>query len=337
MPLPFSFRMERPAVVRYAAAVVATLVALAVTYPAAPYLERVIFILFWPAVIASAWFGGIGPAILASALSVLAVDYFLTGVPSQLAPTSPEDLIPFAVFLFASTAVALLTNTARSARRLAAQAATRNAELAHELELQAMELEQQLEESQALSEELLQSTEELAERTTAAEAAEQFSNGILDSIAHPFVVYDAHWHFRFINDAAADEFRQSPHASHSPPIGRVLWDVYPDIVGTVVEREMRRSATERRPVTFEAFDPARGTWSQLSCFPLADGGLATQWTDITARKRAEEAEHYLVRASEVLAHRWTTRPRSGSSRTSWCLISPTGAPFMSSTTTEPRN
>jgi K+-sensing histidine kinase KdpD len=36
-------------------------------------------VLFWPAVIGAAWFGGMGPAILASTLSVLAVDYFLLG------------------------------------------------------------------------------------------------------------------------------------------------------------------------------------------------------------------------------------------------------------------
>ena len=102
------------------------------------------------------------------------------------------------------------------------------------------------------------------------------------------------------NESAAAVFRQSPRASHDPPIGRVLWDVYPDIVGTVFEREMRRAATERRPVTFEGFYPARGEWFALSCFPLADGGLATQWIDITTRRRAEEAERYLTRASQAL-------------------------------------
>ena len=292
---------ERSIAVRYAAAVGATLLALAVTIPIASYLQRVIFVLFWPAVIGAAWFGGLGPAILASALSVLLVDYFLIGPPGQLAIATPEDLVPLAVFLFASTAVALLTDATRTARRTAAQAAAQNAELAHELELQATELEQQLEESQSLSEELEQSTEELAKRTAAAEAADTFTKGILDSIAHPFVVHDADWRFRYINEAAAAVFRQSPRASHDSPMGRVLWDVYPDIVGTAFEREMRRAAAERRPVTFEALYAARGEWLALSCFPLADGGLATQWIDITTRKRAEEAERYLTRASEVLA------------------------------------
>jgi len=298
-PIVVPIPRERGIAVRYAVAIGVTLLALAVAFPIASYLQRVVFVLFWPAVISAAWFGGVGPAVLSSVLSVLLADYYLIG-PGQLALTSPEDLIPFGAFLFASTGVALLTDATRTARRTAARAAAQNAELAHELERQAAELEQQLEESQVLSEELEQSTEELAERTTAAETAETFTKGILDSITHPFVVHDADWHFRYINDPAAAVFRQSPRASHDPPIGRVLWEVYPDIVGTAFEREMRRAAAERRPAAFEAFYPARGEWLALSCFPLADGGLATQWIDITARRRAEEAERYLTRASQVL-------------------------------------
>ena len=85
----------------------------------------------------------------------------------------------------------------------------------------------------------------------------------------------------------------------------MLWEVYPDIVGTVFEREMRRAATERRPVTFEAFYPGRGEWSMLSCFPLA-GRRARDAVDRTSprSKRAEETRA-LPRARE--------RGRSGSS------------------------
>jgi signal transduction histidine kinase len=169
---------ERPALVRYSVAVGATLLALGATLPLQSTLQHLIFVLFWPAVIGSAWFGGVGPAVLASVLAVASVDYLII-VPGRLAPTSADDLIPLGVFLFASTSVALLTGAARTARQAAADAAAQNAELAQELEQQAIELEQQLEESQALSEELEQSTEELAERTAAAEEAEAFSRGVL--------------------------------------------------------------------------------------------------------------------------------------------------------------
>lgn len=83
-------------------------------------------------------------------------------------------------------------------------------------------------------------------------------------------------------------------------IGRVVWEVYPELVGTDLEREMRRASTERIPVSFESHDAARGEWSALFCYPLPEGRLATQWRDITERKRAEEASHYLARASQAL-------------------------------------
>ena len=70
---------ERGIAIRYAVAVGVTMVALAVAFPIAAYLQRVIFVLFWPAVIGAAWFGGVGPAILSSVLSVLLADYFLIG------------------------------------------------------------------------------------------------------------------------------------------------------------------------------------------------------------------------------------------------------------------
>ena len=297
--LPAIVPAEWPAFVRYGVAVGASLLALGVTLPIASALERVILVLFWPAVIGAAWFGGVGPGIVASVLSIALANYFLVGTPGELT-FAPADLLPLGVFLFASTSVALLTDATRTARRTAARAAARNAELAHELEMQAIELEQQLDESQSLSEELEVSSEELAERSVAAEKAEAFSRGIIESIADPFVVHDADWRFRYINEAAAAVFRQSPRASLESPIGRLLWEVYPDIAGTVFERQMRRAAAEQRPVTFEAFSPARGEWYRLSCYPLADGGVATQWTDITARKRSEETEHFVARASEIL-------------------------------------
>ena len=206
-------------------------------------------------------------------------------------------------------------NAEEQSRRLAAESAARAEATRRSQELdsinaqlqeQAAELEAQTEEAQSLAEELEQANEQLQdlviqaeESRAAAESAEQFSRGILESIADPFVVQDAEWRFQYINAAAAEQFRWSGHDGSSM-IGRVLWEEYPQIVGTVYEREMRRAVAERIPVTFEAHHPERAAWSSLHCYPLAGGGLATQWRDITDRKRAELSARYLARASEVL-------------------------------------
>ena len=151
------------------------------------------------------------------------------------------------------------------------KAAHDNAELAVQLENQTVELESQLEESQTLSEELEQTSTELHERTEEAEAADRFSRGILESISDPFVVQDATWRFRYINQAAARVF-EAGALQHAELEGRVLWDVYPHLTGTPIEREMKRAARERVPVTFEAFNAERGTWSQFFPYTENRGG-----------------------------------------------------------------
>jgi len=284
------------------------LAALLLTLPMRPYLQSAIFIFFWPAVTGVAMIAGLGPAVFASVLSVVLADYYLIAPLGGLSPGDPTEVVPLIVFLTTSVLVSSMANKLREARRRATEAATDNAaqaatmeQQAMELEQQAMELEQQLEESQSLQEELEESSEELVERTAEAEAADAFSRGILASIADPFVVHDADWRFRYINEAAAKIFRGDGRGDAKSLIGRVVWDAFPNLVGSVFEKEMRRAAEERVPVTFEGFYAERGEWTLMFCYPLPDGGLATQWKNITAVKRAEESASYLAKASDVLA------------------------------------
>jgi PAS domain S-box-containing protein len=197
-----------------------------------------------------------------------------------------------------------------NARRLAAEEAAREeaerrahelAVLAEQLEQHAVELEAQTEEAQSLSEELEATNDELLRALHLVEDAERFARGILESISDPFVVHDADWRFRYINAAAAKVFATSEQELARDPTGRVVWEIYPELRGTVFEREMRRAMEDRVPVTFEAFYRERGEWSHLFCYPLPDGGLATQWKNVTDRKKSEEAAHYLARASAVLS------------------------------------
>jgi signal transduction histidine kinase/PAS domain-containing protein len=282
---------------RYLVAVLAVGIAFGLTVLLEPFVARVIFVLFWPAIVITAATCGLGPAILASILAVLLVEYWFLP-PRLTVGVQPTDAATLLIFLIMAFVVSALADRRRLAEVRAAAAARENAELAKRIEDQAIELESQLEESQALAEELEQATAELEERREEADAATQFSRGILESISDPFVVQDAEWRFRFINDAAAEIL--SSHGNREGLLGRVLWDVYPDIVGTAFEREMRRAARDRTPVTFEAFYPERGTWAELHCYPLADGGLATQWKNVTAKKKAEEARRYLDGVTELL-------------------------------------
>ena len=283
--------------VRILIPVVAVAIAFGLTVLFESFVGRVVFVLFWPAIIITAATAGLGPAMLASLLAVILVDYWFL-LPRHTLSAQPSDAVTLLIFFVTASIVSALADRRRRAEDRAVARARENADLAKQIEEQAIELESQLEESQAMAEELEQTTVELEERREEADAATQFAQSILESISDPFVVQDADWRFRFINDAAAEIL--SSHGDRAELLGRVLWDVYPDIVGTAFEREMRRAARERVPITFEAFYPERGTWAELHCYPLQDGGLATQWKNVTAKKKAEEARRYLDGATELL-------------------------------------
>jgi PAS domain S-box-containing protein len=280
----------------YAIALGLTAAAVAITFALKPYLTRAIFLAFWPAILVTAWLGGFGPALLASIAAVGIVDYYFIP-PQGFSLSSGDDVATLIAFLLTSALTSWTVSVFNRSREQAATAARENAKLVKQLDAQSAELSSQLEESQAMQEELEHSTEELAERSQQTEAAERFSRGILESISDPFVVQDSEWRFRYINKSAEGILV----GSTEDLIGKVLWDVYPDIVGTKFEAEMRRAKETRTPVTFEAYYPHNARWAELHCFPLPDGGLATQWKNVTERKRAQEAESYLTRATELLA------------------------------------
>jgi PAS domain S-box-containing protein len=289
---------ERSAFERYLVAIVATLLAIVASVLLGTMLGKVPFLLLWPAVLFSALIGGMGPAIVSSLLSVVFVHWMLAGRSDG--QIGAGDAVPVIIFLVASVAMSSVANALRVARTRSEAASRELREVALVLDQQATELEQQLEESQVLQEELEQTSEELARRTREAEANGAFSRGILASITDPFVVHDGDWRFVYINEQASAIFSHSRHDFSDSLVGMSLWEAYPEIIGTEHERQMRRAAIERVPVTYEAYYAQAGTWSLMSCYPLPDGGLATQWRDITERRRAEENSRYFARASEVL-------------------------------------
>ena len=134
-----------------------------------------------------------------------------------------------------------------------------------------------------------------------ASAAKEDMAAILGAIADPFVVYDSDWCFRYVNAAAAQAMGVATDGSPAALVGRNLWTLYPDIIGTDLERDMRRAHADRVPVTFEQYFATNGTWSELRCYPLPDGGIAILWKDVTNQKVLDERMHYLSKASDILA------------------------------------
>ena len=106
----------------------------------------------------------------------------------------------------------------------------------------------------------------------------------LKSVADAHMLIDREWRYLYVNDAALQVIGRPG----DEVIGRVIWEVYPDVLGTEIERQFRRAMTERVPVRFEFWYAKADRWWESRLVPVPEG-LAAFATNITDRKRAEES------------------------------------------------
>jgi PAS domain S-box-containing protein len=70
--------------------------------------------------------------------------------------------------------------------------------------------------------------------------------------------------------------------------GHIVWEVFPDLVGTSFESELRRAAHEKRHVRFEEHYPRMGMWFEVNAYP-SDDGLSVYFRNVTDTRRAQDA------------------------------------------------
>ena len=106
---------------------------------------------------------------------------------------------------------------------------------------------------------------------------------ILDNITDGLVTLDSEWRYTYVN-AGAERLLSRPR---SELLGKSLWGEFPAVLGTDVERDLRRATAERVACEFEGYNAAWDRWYDNRAFPMPGGGVAVHFRDITARKRAE--------------------------------------------------
>ncbi|UYG04968.1 EAL domain-containing protein [Halomonas sp. LR3S48] len=111
--------------------------------------------------------------------------------------------------------------------------------------------------------------------------------GLLESITDGFMMIDREWRFSYVNQAAERIVRRT----RDDIVGQVLWKVFPEVTGTLFEREYRRAMTDSVSVTFEEYYPELDLWLEVHAYP-SEEGLAVYFQDIGRRKRVEERLAY---------------------------------------------
>ncbi|HEX2204249.1 MAG TPA: PAS domain-containing protein, partial [Longimicrobium sp.] len=155
------------AALRYAFALAATAAALAVSLALREWVAPNVFLFFFTAIVLSAWYGGRGPALVATALTLPLANYFFLGAEGQWS-LSVADVVRLVVFAGVAVLIGAMHDTlarARDASREAQHEAELQAaelqEQAAELEMQAAELQQQTAEAHALAQALEEAQERL--------------------------------------------------------------------------------------------------------------------------------------------------------------------------------
>jgi PAS domain S-box-containing protein len=155
---------RRAAPAHYAMAVLAPAIATLLTVLLEPILAGHVTLLLFGAVALTAWFGGLAPALVATALAVACLEFFL--IPPAFQFGLPHENEVWAIILFAAIAVG--TSALSDAERAARIEADR---MAAQLTKQRAELEQQTAEAQLLARELERANQQLRELAAEREAA----------------------------------------------------------------------------------------------------------------------------------------------------------------------
>jgi PAS domain S-box-containing protein len=116
-----------------------------------------------------------------------------------------------------------------------------------------------------------------------AQAAKEQLETVLASINDQFLVLDREWRYTYVNDRVV----QVVGMSREDLLGKCIWEVFPETVGSQFYVEMHRAAAEQTIVHFEYFYSSWQRWFENHIYPSATG-VSVLATEITDRKRAEE-------------------------------------------------
>ncbi len=119
---------------------------------------------------------------------------------------------------------------------------------------------------------------------------------ILSSITDAVATMDHEWRITYANPKAEELFRQTGRDPKGV-IGSSIWELYPEAVGSILEKEYRRAMRENVPVAFEIGSSQFGVWLAVHAYP-SEAGLTSLSRDITELRRAGEMQQKLAAVVE---------------------------------------
>jgi PAS domain S-box-containing protein len=110
---------------------------------------------------------------------------------------------------------------------------------------------------------------------------------ILDGVDDAVVKLDGGANFAAMNKAAADIYKRLGLTFESMK-GKSVWELFPEVKGTIAERELRSVIEDQRQVSFEYYHPKDQHWYETKGYPASPGAILV-FRDITAKKTTLES------------------------------------------------
>jgi two-component system, cell cycle sensor histidine kinase and response regulator CckA len=120
---------------------------------------------------------------------------------------------------------------------------------------------------------------------------------VFENATDGFLVYDSEFHFTYSNR----DVERLLGKSKTELLGKSQWQVFPETIGTEIERQYRRAMTERVAIIFDSLYEPLKTWIEFRVSPSTTGGILVWLRDVTARRQAEMQREGLQR--EIQAER----------------------------------
>jgi PAS domain S-box-containing protein len=108
---------------------------------------------------------------------------------------------------------------------------------------------------------------------------------ILETIGDGFCALDREWKFVYVNLRACEMWGSTPDTL----IGRIFWDVFPQMKGTDAEKLLRIGVEAGTRVEYETFSPTSARWLWVRACPISGALTGLYWRDISDKKSAEAA------------------------------------------------